>query len=186
MQSQEGDRDQPVLQTPFLLWFREGSEVPKVTQHTAAEPNGVRAQSGHSRAPPHSSCPSPGALPGPWARQYGHCWAALGSGLSLEGRCSWPSDSAFCSQGACRVFSEAESLTPAQHHGPCTPSPTTHSLCLSLDVQVSTGCLTLRACSSRRGSFLPSTPSLPTHTCFLPRGKWLGREEGTAAASAGR
>lgn len=70
---QEEDRDQPVLQTPFLLRLREGSEVPKATQHNGSQAERELAQ---PEPFPPLLLPQSGALPGPWTGQSGHSWTA--------------------------------------------------------------------------------------------------------------
>lgn len=76
--SQEEDRDQPVLQTPFLLRLREGSEVPKATQHNGSQ---AERELELSQDPsPHSCCPSLGHCQGPGQDSLAISWTAWGLG----------------------------------------------------------------------------------------------------------
>lgn len=171
----EEQRQEDSDQSYSLLFFSEAHGGQRRAQgHTAQKqqsPTGLGAQSGHVAPfwPPLT-----GAPPGPWAGQCGHCWAALGSGLSLGGQMLAAVDSDFCSLGARQVFLEDESLAPAQCHGPPHPpvySPS-FSGCLSAPVARPQGRV-------RRSSFLPlPTPSCPTHPCSPAKGKgrmaWKG------------
>lgn len=153
--SQEEGKDQPVLQSPFLLRLREGSEVPKATQHNGSQ---AERELEPSQDPsPHSCCPSVGHCQGPGQDSL----AILGQpgGWAEPGRTEAHSHPpAFCSQEACqilfglRVGAQAllggwqgacvwhrdagrSALTPpAQCPGPRAPSPTPRALHLPLDI----------------------------------------------------